>query len=181
MNTNYGVGFLENENFSNNQTSISFLPKLQGIQMSSYYDILGVSSSATFVEIKSKYRELSLKFHPDKIKTSLSEEMMKKINEAYSVLSNPEKRRQYDKESPFENSSKGENTRQVWQRQLKNMVLELMKILSQYSKNMSDAQRNQDNQKNSWSDYSFKQDQDIINNMFDIGKNSRKNKEPRWF
>ena len=142
--------------------------------MNNYYDILGVSSSATFVEIKLKYRELSLKLHPDKIKTSLSEEMMKKINEAYNVLSNPEERRQYDKKSSFENSTKDENTKQVWKRQLKQMVKELLKILAQYSQNMSDAQNNQ--KKNEAGSYfSSEQDQDFIDNMFGQSKSNRKN------
>jgi curved DNA-binding protein CbpA len=143
--------------------------------MNNYYDILGVSFSATFVEIKSKYRELSLQFHPDKIKTSLSDEMMKKINEAYNVLSNPEKRRQYDKASSFENSTKDENTKQVWKRQLKTIIVELMKILSQYSKNMSDTQKTQGKNKNhtGWK-YSFQQDQDFANRMFGVGKHSNK-------
>ena len=148
--------------------------------MNNYYDILGVSSSATFVEIKLKYRELSLKLHPDKIKTSLSEEMMKKINEAYNVLSNPEERRQYDKKSSFENSTKDENTKQVWKRQLKTIIIELMKILSQYSKNMSDTQKTQGKNKNQvWGNYSFQQDQDFANRMFGGGKHSNK-KRNSW-
>ncbi len=147
-----------------------------------YYDILGVSFFATFYEIKSKYRELSLQFHPDKIKTSLSEVMMKKINEAYDVLSNPEKRRQYDRESTFENSSKDENTKQIWKKQLKTMIMEIMKILSQYSKNMSDAQRTQKKTKNqTWLDNSFQQDQNFIDNMFGYDKYSKRNKNPKWF
>jgi DnaJ-class molecular chaperone len=68
----------------------------------SYYDILGVSKTASDSEIKKQYRELAKKYHPDK-NLSLSgnekkeyDEMFKKIGEAYEVLSNPEKRQQYD-------------------------------------------------------------------------------------
>lgn len=61
--------------------------------MENYYDILGVSKSATQEEIKKKFRELSKKHHPDK---GGDEEMFKKINEAYSTLSVPDKRAEYD-------------------------------------------------------------------------------------
>jgi len=61
--------------------------------MENYYDILGVSKTASADEIKKKFRELSKKHHPDK---GGDEEMFKKINEAYSTLSDPTKRAEYD-------------------------------------------------------------------------------------
>jgi hypothetical protein len=61
-----------------------------------YYEILGASRNDTQEEIKQKYKELSLKFHPDKAKSALSENMMKQVNEAYAVLRDADKRRQYD-------------------------------------------------------------------------------------
>ena len=62
-----------------------------------YYKILGVSRNASKEELKKAYRKLALKYHPDKNKgDKQSEEKFKKINEAYAVLSNDEKRKQYD-------------------------------------------------------------------------------------
>jgi hypothetical protein len=63
-----------------------------------YYEILGASRDDTQDEIKQKYKDLSLKFHPDKAKSALSENMMKQVNEAYAVLRDADKRRQYDSE-----------------------------------------------------------------------------------
>ncbi len=62
-----------------------------------YYKILGVSRNATQEEIKKAYRRLALKYHPDRNKGNKeAEEKFKEINEAYAVLSDPAKRRQYD-------------------------------------------------------------------------------------
>lgn len=63
-----------------------------------YYKILGVDRNATLDEIKKAYRKLALKYHPDKAKGNKqeAEEQFKKISEAYAVLSNPEKRKEYD-------------------------------------------------------------------------------------
>jgi len=62
-----------------------------------YYQVLGVSKNATKDQIKKAYKKLAIKHHPDKNKgDKASEEKFKKINEAYAVLSNEEKRRQYD-------------------------------------------------------------------------------------
>ena len=62
-----------------------------------YYKILGVAKTASDAEIKKAYRKLAMKYHPDHAKDDKSaEEKFKKISEAYAVLSDPEKRKQYD-------------------------------------------------------------------------------------
>jgi curved DNA-binding protein len=62
-----------------------------------YYKILGVNKTASDSEIKKAYRKLAMKYHPDHTKGDKNaEETFKKISEAYAVLSDKEKRKQYD-------------------------------------------------------------------------------------
>lgn len=61
-----------------------------------YYQILNVSPDVAQAEIKAAYREMAKKFHPDINREQGSEEIFKIIQEAYEVLSDPERRRQYD-------------------------------------------------------------------------------------
>ncbi len=62
-----------------------------------YYKILGVGQDADSKTIKEAYRDLALKYHPDRHKDNPEKiEKMKLINEAYAVLSNPSKRKEYD-------------------------------------------------------------------------------------
>ncbi|RDX63954.1 Chaperone protein dnaJ 11, chloroplastic, partial [Mucuna pruriens] len=69
--------------------------------MASLYDVLGISMGASCVEIKAAYRKLARTYHPDAVamnqKESSANQFMA-IHSAYSTLSDPEKRAQYDRE-----------------------------------------------------------------------------------
>ena len=69
--------------------------------MTNHYDVLGVSKDAGDMEIKKAYRGLSLKYHPDRNSTEEAKDMIQKINEAYEILSDKNKRKQYDMELQF--------------------------------------------------------------------------------
>jgi len=61
-----------------------------------YYNTLGVSKTASQSEIKTAYRKLARRYHPDVNKDPQAEDKFKEVNEAYQVLSDPEKRKKYD-------------------------------------------------------------------------------------
>lgn len=65
--------------------------------MKNYYEILGVSKDASNIEIRKKYRELVKKYHPDVYKEKDATAKIQEINEVYEVLSNEQKRREYDR------------------------------------------------------------------------------------
>ena len=62
-----------------------------------YYAVLGVSEHASYQEIKRAYRRLARKYHPDRNGSDVSVDMTKRINAAFEVLSDKDKREQYDK------------------------------------------------------------------------------------
>src|SRR6266446_4267549 len=61
-----------------------------------YYEVLGVSKTASLDEIKKAYRKLALDFHPDRNKTKEADAKFKEVTKAFEVLSNEEKRKTYD-------------------------------------------------------------------------------------
>ena len=66
------------------------------MEFKDYYDTLGVKPGATAAEIKSAYRRLARKYHPDVSKETAAEEKFKALNEAYEALKEPSRRQAYD-------------------------------------------------------------------------------------
>jgi curved DNA-binding protein len=66
------------------------------MQFKDYYEVLGVKPDAKDADIKSAYRRLARKYHPDVSKESGAEEKFKSVNEAYEALKDPERRKAYD-------------------------------------------------------------------------------------
>ncbi|HEX7342300.1 MAG TPA: DnaJ C-terminal domain-containing protein [Rhodanobacteraceae bacterium] len=66
------------------------------MEFKDYYDVLGVAADASEADIKSAYRKLARKYHPDKNKDAGAEERFKEVNEAHEVLKDKDKRRAYD-------------------------------------------------------------------------------------
>jgi len=80
-----------------------------------YYDALGISQNASQKEIKRAFRKLAFKYHPDRSKIPNAEEKFKEASEAYAVLSDPKKRRQYDA-SGFEGIKKQYKQEDIYNR-----------------------------------------------------------------
>lgn len=76
------------------------------------YDVLGVNLNATEEEIKKAYRKLALKYHPDRNKDAKADGRFKKINEAWSILSDKNKRSDHDRELHYQNTNSGWQTMQ---------------------------------------------------------------------
>ena len=74
--------------------------------MTDYYEILGVDRNASDDDIRKAYRKMSRKYHPD-LAGAEFEDKFKEVNNAYEVLSNPEKRRMYDMGVDPNNPSSG--------------------------------------------------------------------------
>ena len=66
-----------------------------------YYKVLGVNKKASEKDIKKAFRKLALKYHPDKNKSEGASEKFREISESYEVLSDPNKRKQYDAEGEY--------------------------------------------------------------------------------
>ncbi len=66
-------------------------------QKQDYYDVLGIARTASGEEIKKAFRRLAMQFHPDRNQDDGAESRFKQVNEAYEVLSDPDKRAMYDR------------------------------------------------------------------------------------
>lgn len=76
--------------------------------MKDYYEILGVARDASEADLKKAYRQLAMKYHPDRNPgDKASEDTFKKVNEAYSCLSDPQKRSNYDRFGTAEGAGAG--------------------------------------------------------------------------
>merc|ERR1719334_174742 len=94
------------QSHDNEEASTSSLPKnftqeqVEAVKRirkcKNYYEILGLGKDASEAELKKSYRKLALAFHPDKNKAPGASEAFKAIGNAYAVLSDTEKKRQYD-------------------------------------------------------------------------------------
>ena len=78
-----------------------------------FYTILGISQYAKYREIKVAYRRLALKYHPDRNSSPFAEAAIKRINAAFEILSDKDKRRQYDKTAVFNNISQDKEKSQT--------------------------------------------------------------------
>ena len=132
------------------------------LDSSGYYAILGVSEQATYPELKRAYRRLARKYHPDRNNSSHAESMIKKINSAFEILSDDDKKRKYDK-TDFETELDEEEIRS----NVQHKVSETNQIYSNYESNS----RNYDT---SDKQYDFKkkytQMQSIASNFLDTPK-----------
>ncbi len=94
--SDWGDDFEELGKRKNTKEDKEFRDALKNNELPNYYELLEVSNDAAPDEIKTKFRELAKKVHPDKTKED-SEEKMAELNKAYEILSDKERREKYDK------------------------------------------------------------------------------------
>jgi len=94
--SDWGDDYEELGNRKNTEEDREFRDAVSNDELPNYYETLGVPRDATKEEIKKKFRELTMKVHPDKTKEDSEEEMIE-LNKAYEVLSDEERREKYDK------------------------------------------------------------------------------------
>src|SRR5918999_269928 len=88
------------------------------VQFRDYYDVLGLKKGASEADIKSAFRKQARKYHPDvNPDDKAAEEKFKEINEAYEVLSDPEKRKRYDERGPKGRGGGDSPPPQGWERE----------------------------------------------------------------
>lgn len=87
---------LQNKNYTKEQ--LAEVEKIKNCK--DFYELFGISKDASDAELKKAYRKLALKFHPDKNSAPGADEAFKVIGHAFAVLSDPEKRKQYDLYGP---------------------------------------------------------------------------------
>jgi len=100
--------------------------------MKSYYNILGINDKATLDEIKKAYKQLAIQYHPDKNKDPTAVNMFKEISEAYQVLSDSNKRTEYDQTLHYQNPGNFKEFKFVYQ--------DPMKIFAEVFSFMNDIQ-----------------------------------------
>jgi curved DNA-binding protein len=87
------------------------------VKFRDYYEILGVARAAKEEEIKKVYRKLARKYHPDlNPNNKQAEEKFKEVQEAYEVLSDPEKRQKYDQLGANWKNGADQYRRLIWPR-----------------------------------------------------------------
>ena len=94
--SDWGDDYEEIGTRKNTKEDAEFRNAARNNELPNYYEDLGIPKDATHEEIKNKFRELAKKTHPDKTKED-SEEAMAKLNKAYEVLSDKERREKYDR------------------------------------------------------------------------------------
>ena len=137
-----------------------------------YYDILEVNKNASPEIIEKAYKTLVKKYHPDLQENNLKniyEEKIKKINEAYDILSNPEKRKNYD--SNLKNTEISISDYNILYQENINLKNNL-NILEQKLNNLNNIQNNY--QKKNYNNY-FNSENNKINNEYNYQKNNIKN------
>ena len=85
------------ECFKDISNHIHSLPLVTHLDAKGYYATFGVSEKSSYIEIKRAYRRLARRYHPDRNNSSFAEDMIKKLNIAFEILSDDVKRSEYDK------------------------------------------------------------------------------------